>query len=138
MKSNEQSLLDTMNFVLDRAAEDMVRQEGQVAPIDFYDLVDDKTWDEATQIGEASADYLFQDVFAPQRQAIAKMLHETITEIATKELGNADLALDLNIDDDDIDELLMLSLDPAASATPQQAEPPVTTPPEIQKESTNG
>lgn len=134
MKNPVTASLEMMATVTDRAIEDTIDETGMLSPIELYHDDADK-FDMVTANAEEAGTQLFRELFAPQRAEIAQMIRDTKRDAHAVSLGNADLASDIDdVDDDDIDELLMLALDPRHSVVPDETPTTAPTIPEIQKE----
>lgn len=135
MKDPVTASMDMMSTVADRAIEDTIDETGMLAPIELYQDADDDEFDLVTKNAEEAGTQLFREMFAPQRAEIAQLIRDTRRDVHAMELGNADLAPDVDdVDDDDIDELLMLSLDPRHTVIPEAPATPAEPIPEIHKE----
>lgn len=109
----QKNMAVTLNTVINRSLEDQIAERGTVAPIDIYpDDQDDTLWDTITSNAEAAGDQIYDEVFMEQRKQVSRLIYDTIQDIATVDLGNADLALDISVSDEDIDEVMMMMLDP--------------------------
>jgi len=134
MKDPVSMTLEMMATVTDRAIEDTIDDTGMLAPIELYQDGPDK-FDMVTANAEEAGTQLFRELFAPQRAEIAQMIRDTKRDAHAIALGNADLASDIDdVDDDDIDELLMLALDPRHANVPDVTPSVPPTIPEIEKE----
>ena len=134
MKDAVSISLEMMGTVTDRAIEDAIDETGMLAPIELYHDDPDK-FDIVTANAEEAGTQLFRELFAPQRAEIAQMIRDTKRDAHAVSLGNADLIPDIDeVDDDDIDELLMLALDPIHAVVPDETPTMPPTIPEIEKE----
>jgi len=128
-----------LNTVIDRSLEDQITETGTIAPIDIYpDDQDDKLWDIITENAEASGDQIFDEIFSEQRGKASQLIYDTLRDIATNEIGNADVMLDIKVEDDDIDEIMMMMLDPAFTQIDEENKEPVPTPTPNIEEMGNG
>lgn len=126
--------MDMMAKVTDRAIEDTIDETGMLSPIELYHDDADK-FDMVTANAEEAGTQLFREMFAPQRAEIAQMIRDTKRDVHAIELGNADLAPDVDdVDDDDVDDLLMMSLDPNYTNVPVETPTAFSIIPEIHKE----
>lgn len=134
MKDPVTANMDMMAQVTDRAIEDTIDETGMLSPIELYHDDADK-FDMVTANAEEAGTQLFREMFAPQRAEIAQLIRDTKRDAHAIALGNADLVPSIDdVDDDDIDDLLMLSLDPRHANVPLETPTVTPTIPEIHKE----
>jgi D-alanine-D-alanine ligase-like ATP-grasp enzyme len=126
MKNPINANIDLMDTIMDRAIEDTIDDTGMLAPIDLYPS-DDDAFDLVTKNAENAGTDIFRNVFAKQRRDIRQMVEETYKDIHSAGIGSGDITFTPDdISDDDIDELVMLALDPANSIVAEEKEPAET------------
>lgn len=139
MKDPVTANIDLMDLITDRALEDVIGETGQITAIDIYPAGDDE-FELITKNAEIAGTELFRNMFKPQRDEIRQLVQDTYKDHHTALMGNGDISFTADdISEDDIDELLMLSLDPkhATLAQPEAPEKPAT-PIETAEGGTNG
>lgn len=121
-----------MSTVFDRAVEDKLSETGQMSAIEIYPPEGDDYFDMVSEAADEAGVSLFRETFAPQRKAMREMVNKSIMEARAAGLGDADMVdTPIDVSDDEIDDLVMMSLHPdfakqeSVMPTPPDNVPPI-------------